>query len=70
MKSDIANINEILARDIASMSSATSIGGSTMHDTLIDPYGWRELGLFLSGGHGKQSYDVAIVGRGGNQVAP
>ena len=66
--SNIININEMIGRNLKGISYIGDVRYSTMNDAQIQPSGWRELGLYMSGSHGHAQPRYATVSRGGTIV--
>jgi len=62
------NILEILSRrNLESVRNEIN-SSSVMEDSLKVSYGWRELGLFITGGGADLSDSYARIGQGGKVV--
>jgi|10_taG_2_1085330.scaffolds.fasta_scaffold89953_2 hypothetical protein len=66
----IGNLTEILVRNNRDAIRYENAVGDTRQDTEVTSDGWRQLGLFFTGGGADLGDNFATVGKGGTTVGP
>lgn len=65
-----SNFSSFLATTIRKMSTNEINRFSTMRQAEVNPSGWRQLGMYMTGSIGGPQTDDATIGQGGTSVAP
>lgn len=65
-----SNFSAFLATTIRKAATNEINRYSTMMQAQVNPSGWRQMGMYMTGGIGGPPEESATIGQGGTTVAP